>query len=1063
MGKLKKKIIWVVLFLFSFNFISYNGAIKAEALDDINIISSPGISVDTAKEWAKSKGATETFISLADLYWKYSSSNGNVNPAVAYAQAAKETGYGKFGGVIDASYHNPCGLKTSQGGSDTDPNAHMKFKSWDEGVQAHLDHLALYAGASGYPRKTTYDPRHFSSVFGKAKTVTALGGNWAPSPTYGKEIMELYSQITVKQQSSLKKITVIDTPVNNANLSGNAVEVRGWALNPSGVSKVNIYLDGKFVKTATIGMSRQDVKVVYPEYNDSNSGYSATLDLSAISDGAKTIKVEQVGKDNSTNYTEVKVNVVKNRPIQVIDTPVNNAEISGNSLTVSGWSLNTVPISKINVYVNDKFMTTATMGISRADVKAVYPSYNNANSGYSANLDVSGISSGVKTIRVEQVANDGSTYNTETKVNIKKSNPPIQVIDTLTSGQVIDGNSLSVSGWSLNAIGVSKINIYVDDALKGTTTTNIARPDVKAVYPAYNNANSGYTANIDISNVSGGNRKIRVEQVAKDGSTYNTEVGVYVNKLAPLQVIDYPSNNSVITDKTFTVSGWSLNNSGVSKINIYVNGALKGTTTTNIARPDVKAAYPQYKNTLNSGYSAKVDISDLSAGNKILKVEQVALNGEKTVNEITINIQKAAPITVIDTPSNNTKVGLNSLTVSGWALNPSGVSKVEVYVNDKNVTTAKLGLSRPDVASVYPSYKDSNSGYTATINSDEIKPGNNTITVKQIGKDGSTNSVSTTINRIKKNPVSVLDSPSNLSLITSDSVNFSGWALNDSGVKTVNIYIDKVKVVSPAINIARADVVAVYPGYQNTNVCGFSANVNISYLSTGEHSVTLEAIGNDGSINVVNSIFYYKEKPSKLIVLDPGHNNGGDEGAFATIDGKTYSETVLNGQIALKTKTALENSGYRVVLTRDPLIEERYGLNESLSRRVQLANSLNADLFVSIHQNKYSAESANGTEVYYSTSTADSGYSQPANMSNKINTSKQLATSISQKISSNVGFRNRGAKDGNLYVCRNTKMPSVLVECGFISNRSDVSKLSDSVTQQAIANSITEGVRSVAF
>ena len=812
MGKLKKKIIWVVLFLFSFNFISYNGAIKAEALDDINIISSPGISVDTAKEWAKSKGATETFISLADLYWKYSSSNGNVNPAVAYAQAAKETGYGKFGGVIDASYHNPCGLKTSQGGSDTDPNAHMKFKSWDEGVQAHLDHLALYAGASGYPRKTTYDPRHFSSVFGKAKTVTALGGNWAPSPTYGKEIMELYSQITVKQQSSLKKITVIDTPVNNANLSGNAVEVRGWALNPSGVSKVNIYLDGKFVKTATIGMSRQDVKVVYPEYNDSNSGYSATLDLSAISDGAKTIKVEQVGKDNSTNYTEVKVNVVKNRPIQVIDTPVNNAEISGNSLTVSGWSLNTVPISKINVYVNDKFMTTATMGISRADVKAVYPSYNNANSGYSANLDVSGISSGVKTIRVEQVANDGSTYNTETKVNIKKSNPPIQVIDTLTSGQVIDGNSLSVSGWSLNAIGVSKINIYVDDALKGTTTTNIARPDVKAVYPAYNNANSGYTANIDISNVSGGNRKIRVEQVAKDGSTYNTEVGVYVNKLAPLQVIDYPSNNSVITDKTFTVSGWSLNNSGVSKINIYVNGALKGTTTTNIARPDVKAAYPQYKNTLNSGYSAKVDISDLSAGNKILKVEQVALNGEKTVNEITINIQKAAPITVIDTPSNNTKVGLNSLTVSGWALNPSGVSKVEVYVNDKNVTTAKLGLSRPDVASVYPSYKDSNSGYTATINSDEIKPGNNTITVKQIGKDGSTNSVSTTINRIKKNPVSVLDSPSNLSLITSDSVNFSGWALNDSGVKTVNIYIDKVKVVSPAINIARADVVAVYPG-----------------------------------------------------------------------------------------------------------------------------------------------------------------------------------------------------------------------------------------------------------
>lgn len=162
---------------------------------DINIISSTKITAEDAAKWAKSKNATDSFINLAKLYWKYYKDCGNVNPAIAYVQSAKETGYGRFGGVINETYNNPCGMKISAGGADSDPDAHMKFKSWDEGVQAQLDHLALYAGASGYPRSNTYDPRHFVTIKGKAKTVNALGGNWAPSKTYGEEVNKLYNDL----------------------------------------------------------------------------------------------------------------------------------------------------------------------------------------------------------------------------------------------------------------------------------------------------------------------------------------------------------------------------------------------------------------------------------------------------------------------------------------------------------------------------------------------------------------------------------------------------------------------------------------------------------------------------------------------------------------------------------------------------------------------------------------------------------------------------------------------------------------------------------------------------
>lgn len=169
--------------------------IEIETEENVPIVSNVFITADNAKRWAEGKGATSEFIELADLYWEYSDEHGNVNPALAYVQAAKETAYGNFGGVLDASYHNPCGLKTKKGGSDKDPNAHMKFKSWSEGVKAHLDHLALYAGAEGYPKVETNDPRHFPSIHGKAESVIDLSKSWAPSETYGEEILAMYNEL----------------------------------------------------------------------------------------------------------------------------------------------------------------------------------------------------------------------------------------------------------------------------------------------------------------------------------------------------------------------------------------------------------------------------------------------------------------------------------------------------------------------------------------------------------------------------------------------------------------------------------------------------------------------------------------------------------------------------------------------------------------------------------------------------------------------------------------------------------------------------------------------------
>lgn len=154
----------------------------------------PSATVLQMQNWARNKGATPSFINLASLFYMIGVKN-SINPAIAYAQAAKETGYGSFKGVIDASFHNTCGLKVTKGGGNNDPRAHQKFLNWRQGVEAHIDHLALYAGIPGYPYFLSPDPRHFPYLFGTALTVEELGGKWAPSTTYGTEILQLVKEM----------------------------------------------------------------------------------------------------------------------------------------------------------------------------------------------------------------------------------------------------------------------------------------------------------------------------------------------------------------------------------------------------------------------------------------------------------------------------------------------------------------------------------------------------------------------------------------------------------------------------------------------------------------------------------------------------------------------------------------------------------------------------------------------------------------------------------------------------------------------------------------------------
>ncbi len=215
----------------------------------------------------------------------------------------------------------------------------------------------------------------------------------------------------------------------------------------------------------------------------------------------------------------------------------------------------------------------------------------------------------------------------------------------------------------------------------------------------------------------------------------------------------------------------------------------------------------------------------------------------------------------------------------------------------------------------------------------------------------------------------------------------------------------------------------------------------------------------------------------KRIVLDPGHG-GKDFGAPGYIKGVHEKYVVLD--IARKLKRMIEKElGCEVFLTRD---SDRY---LTLEERTAIANTRNADLFVSIHTNASKDSRAHGIETYYLNLATDEEAIRVAAMENatsrknisdlqailndlmknaKIQESTKLASFVQRSLYGQIHafykpVQNKGVKQAPFYVLLGAQMPAVLVETGFISNPVECKRLIDPAYQDHVCRAIVNGIR----
>ena len=188
---------------------------------------------------------------------------------------------------------------------------------------------------------------------------------------------------------------------------------------------------------------------------------------------------------------------------------------------------------------------------------------------------------------------------------------------------------------------------------------------------------------------------------------------------------------------------------------------------------------------------------------------------------------------------------------------------------------------------------------------------------------------------------------------------------------------------------------------------------------------------------------------NKVVILDAGH--GAPDYGTESASGTTEQE--LNLAITLKLQQILEQSGVNVILTRS----DENGIYEvdkdsirakkisDTKNRVYIGNNSAADIYVSIHMNYYTDSQYSGWQTFYQSSSESS---------------KKLANIIQQSLNENIGQnkRNPMAIKG-VYIMDHVKIPAVIVECGFLSNKNDEERLKTDSYQSQLAWGIYLGVQ----
>lgn len=425
------------------------------------------------------------------------------------------------------------------------------------------------------------------------------------------------------------------------------------------------------------------------------------------------------------------------------------------------------------------------------------------------------------------------------------------------------------------------------------------------------------------------------------------------------------------------------------------------------------------------------------------------IDGEKIETDVSPFISNDRTLVPVRCIFEKFKAEVNWVESTQQVIINSGETKITLqinnktaYVNNEAVKLDSAPLIKNDRTFVPVRFISEKLGYNVSWNGDERvvsifspqkeETPKSTITKIEAVKSGSGSLVTIKADNFEKPLISTASSPTRYILDFSEAVLAGG----DSKIRLNNNDITEVRYAG---HDGYARVVIESPGKAEYKCSYYDGYMTIAVVGT------VEAVTTPDSGNTPDS-------KNPVVVIDAGHG-GWDTGAIGYDEegNALLRECDVNLKIAKKVQYYLELKGISVVMTRQT--DKALGDTEmdDLVNRSEVANNANATFFVSIHNNSFTDPSASGTMVLYADTENKKDYGV---------TSKKLAQNILTPLVETMQLMNRGVVDSpKMVVLKKTNMPSVLIECGFVSCPKDREILMNEERLEGIAAAIAVGIQ----
>lgn len=330
--------------------------------------------------------------------------------------------------------------------------------------------------------------------------------------------------------SNAKTFTLNLTQASLESPSGTYTDdigVSGWAVSQFGVSRVDLYCDGK--QTGTIShdelTERTDIESKFAgvNYTDmAHSGFTYTIPNENLTGGTHTLSavvIDNMG--NKVSSSTKTFTVTSPNPALWLDTPVGT--YTGN-INVNGWAISHFGVKRVDVYVDGKGMGSVYNDsfTERIDIEKLFSGkgYNDlTHSGFSYTIPDEKLAGGKHTVRVAMIDNSGKVlWSNLRSFNVTAPSPLVNI--DAPNGSV--GGNINVSGWAISHFGVKRVDVYVDGKGMGSAYNNsfTERTDIEKLFggKGYNDlTHSGFSYVIAQGRLTRGTHSVRVAMIDYSG------------------------------------------------------------------------------------------------------------------------------------------------------------------------------------------------------------------------------------------------------------------------------------------------------------------------------------------------------------------------------------------------------------------------------------------------------------------------------------------------------------------------------------------------------------------